>query len=208
MTVSDRVSWPGLVSGRATRGGPPRATRRLWQATTGRSRSAYTLIELLVVIGVITLLIAVALPVLSTARQTARTTVCLSNVRQVGVLLNAYLVDSDGMLPTLNNRGSTAEPGPALDTFLLPPGGDTAIYECPADDRDLYETTGNSYLWNVTVNGQPVDDLFSIIGGDRASRVPLVSDKEALHPELEDKIVVLYADGHAQRSLTFTVPGS
>lgn len=169
--------------------------------------AGFTLIELMVVIMIVGGLIAFSLPMISSVRDSAKTTRCLSNVRQIGVMLNVYLVDSEGVLPELHNRGSVSEPLPAVDTVLLPPSGDTRIYACPADDRDLYETTGTSYLWNFTVNGQRVDDLFSIVGGDRKDRIPLVSDKEDFHPELEDKIVVLYADGHASRSLDFALTG-
>lgn len=176
-------------------------------ASPRRRAPGFSLIELLVVVVVVAGLLAILLPAVGGVRDAARTTRCLSNARQVGVMLNAYLVDSEGVLPVLHNRGSVDDPLPALDTVLLPPSGDTRVYECPADDRDLYETTGTSYLWNFTVSGQRVDDLFSIVGGDREDRIPLVSDKEGFHPELEDKIVVLYADGHASRSLEFALTG-
>ncbi|MEM6333912.1 MAG: prepilin-type N-terminal cleavage/methylation domain-containing protein [Planctomycetota bacterium] len=168
-------------------------------------RPAFSLIELLVAIAIIAVLIAILFPVIRSAQSMARTTACLANCRQIGILLNAYLVTSDGTLPALNNRAATTDPGPALDTALLPASGDTRVYRCPADDRGLYDTTGSSYFWNFTVSGQRIDDLFSIIGGDEPSRVPLVNDKEGFHPELRDKIVVLYADGHADRSLNFSL---
>jgi len=167
--------------------------------------AGFSLIELLVAIGVAALLVAILLPALRQTRNVALTTQCLSNACQMGVLLNSYLFESNGVLPTLRNRGSTAEPGPALDTLLVPASGQTSVYHCPADDASLYKTTGSSYFWNFTVNGQKIDQVFSIVGGDAASRVPIVSDKEGFHPELKDKIVVLYADGHAERALIFSI---
>jgi len=174
-------------------------------ALASRTPRGFSLVELVVAIGIVALLVAILLPTARHARNVALTTKCLSNTRQMGVLLNVYLVDSNGVLPTLNNRGSTAEPGPAMDTLLVPESGDTGLYHCPADDASLYETTGSSYFWNFTVNGQRIDDIFSIVGGDAASRVPIVSDKEGFHPELRDKIVVLYTDGHAERALIFSI---
>src|SRR5437667_1209392 len=59
----------------------------------------FTLVELLVVIGIIAVLISILLPTLGKARKAARTTVCLSNLRQMGTAWVMYLSDSKGHLP-------------------------------------------------------------------------------------------------------------
>jgi prepilin-type N-terminal cleavage/methylation domain-containing protein len=65
-----------------------------------RSADAFTLVELLVVIGIIALLIAVLLPALGKARAAANRTVCLSNIRQLGIGVLMYCNDNKGWFPT------------------------------------------------------------------------------------------------------------
>ncbi|MEM1097371.1 MAG: DUF1559 domain-containing protein [Planctomycetota bacterium] len=65
--------------------------------TTGRR--AFTLIELLVVISIIALLIGLLLPALGAAREAARSSACLSNLRQQGIGIYAYAQDYDQQLP-------------------------------------------------------------------------------------------------------------
>ena len=65
----------------------------------GASRLGFTLVELLVVLGVIAVLIALLLPVLSRARSEATRVVCLSNLRQVGLAFLAYANANKGWFP-------------------------------------------------------------------------------------------------------------
>jgi prepilin-type N-terminal cleavage/methylation domain-containing protein/prepilin-type processing-associated H-X9-DG protein len=66
---------------------------------TFRDRNGFTLVELLVVIGIIAVLISILLPVLHRARQAAQAAVCMSNLRQWGMALEAYVDQYKGMLP-------------------------------------------------------------------------------------------------------------
>ena len=65
---------------------------------TDRSRG-FTLIELLVVIAIIAILAAILFPVFARAREQARKTTCLSNLKQIGLACHMYADDHDEMLP-------------------------------------------------------------------------------------------------------------
>lgn len=59
----------------------------------------FTLLELLVVMAIIGILFSILLPSLSRARGEAFKKVCLSNLKQIGILNALYVSDSDGRLP-------------------------------------------------------------------------------------------------------------
>ena len=61
-------------------------------------RTAFTLIELLVVIAIIAILAAILFPVFAKAREKARQSSCLSNVKQIVLAAAAYSADYDGQV--------------------------------------------------------------------------------------------------------------
>lgn len=63
------------------------------------ARKGFTLIELLVVITIIGLLAALLFPVFAKARERARQTVCESNLHQIGLAIQMYQADCNGLLP-------------------------------------------------------------------------------------------------------------
>jgi prepilin-type N-terminal cleavage/methylation domain-containing protein len=104
------------------------------------ARRAFTLIELLVVISIIALLIALLMPALGSANESARHAQCLSTKRQLLLGYSAYSVDNKDMLmigvPSYNKEAfvrpsgnASAITGGALFEYL--PTLD--IYQCPED---------------------------------------------------------------------------
>jgi prepilin-type N-terminal cleavage/methylation domain-containing protein/prepilin-type processing-associated H-X9-DG protein len=83
----------------------------------GASRRAFTLIELLVVIAIIAILAAILFPVFAQAREKARQTTCLSNLKQVGLATQMYVQDND---ERLFFYASTASPSRSHTGAVLP----------------------------------------------------------------------------------------
>jgi prepilin-type N-terminal cleavage/methylation domain-containing protein len=73
-------------------------------------KTGFTLIELLVVIAIIAVLMAMLMPVLARARESARRVVCSNQVRQVGVAIVAYAADYSSRMPIYNSSTKAQQP--------------------------------------------------------------------------------------------------
>jgi prepilin-type N-terminal cleavage/methylation domain-containing protein/prepilin-type processing-associated H-X9-DG protein len=73
-------------------------------------RKAFTLIELLVVIAIIAILAAILFPVFAQARESARMTSCLSNMKQIGLALRMYCQDYDETNTSIYQGWGTGDP--------------------------------------------------------------------------------------------------
>lgn len=76
----------------------------------GRRADGFTLIELLVVIAIIAVVAAILFPAFAQAREKARQTACLSNLRQLGSAVVMYLQDNDGGYPVVRARVASDPP--------------------------------------------------------------------------------------------------
>ena len=142
---------------------------------THRQKYGFTLIELLVVIGIITLLVAILLPVLGRARESARRIQCLSNLRQMVIAANVYVNDCQGFYPVaywykfdgttsvslawdLTTVTAAGRPARVVPGLLWEGDGTLRIQQCPSFEgaanwlADPY--TGYNYNTSYIGHGQ------------------------------------------------------
>jgi prepilin-type N-terminal cleavage/methylation domain-containing protein len=128
-----------------------------------RRNEGFTLIELLVVIAIIAILAAILFPVFARARESARKTSCLSNIKQIGLGFMMYAQDYDETLPGVPFGSCptcwpwAAWPGTPGDgwmaafyTPLQPYIKNVQILQCPSQNPigRWYDQNGISYMYN------------------------------------------------------------
>jgi prepilin-type N-terminal cleavage/methylation domain-containing protein/prepilin-type processing-associated H-X9-DG protein len=99
----------------------------------GKSKvKAFTLIELLVVIAIIAILAAILFPVFGRARENARRSSCMSNLKQIGLGLVQYSQDYDERMVPVGRTAVGYHAGRYLDPYIK----SQQIWKCPSSTRN------------------------------------------------------------------------
>jgi len=139
----------------------------------------FTLIELLVVIAIIAILAAILFPVFAQAKEAAKKTSCLSNIKQISLAAQMYEGDYDDIIPLAGYQDFTTN-APTTWMFLVDPyvksgypvsttlegGKGFGVYQCPDYSAPPATTPAPSHSYALNFNYSPtyITDIVTVDG--------------------------------------------
>jgi len=152
------------------------------QMRTVRDRiRGFTLIELLVVIAIISILAAMLLPALSTAKKTAKKAQCINNLHEMGISLIIYADENNGYAARANSPHWWEVLAPTLGARTSTNFTRIKVYVCPSYPDPDPRYPGQQQLVCFVVNGwtfsSPTDPMGTeIIGLSKMTSIRRPSD--------------------------------
>ncbi len=158
------------------------------QSNRSKAHAAFTLIELLVVIAIIAILAAILFPVFAQAREKARQTSCLSNLRQLGLGMSMYVQDYDESFPFAQYNANPADGTwrGTIGPYTKAAVGAGGMFTCLSDSEIQSATEPTSYAVNGVLFGfnggnDPVDVTPSLTLADMIAPAEVLAMGEAAH---------------------------
>lgn len=151
--------------------------RKVHRRRMKKERTVFTLIELLIVIAIIAILAAMLLPALNKARESARATACLGNMKQIGTASGMYSGDSNDFIVSDELDQSGGAELRWQYKFFDYLGKNEKVYRCPSDTlARKNEAAALSYALNYPARKAELDFGYRYApGGKKISAVKNVS---------------------------------
>ena len=173
--------------------------------------NGFTLIELLVVIAIIGILAGILLPVLSRARESARKTQCMSNVKQIGMGLIMYANENNESFPSDSAYSGSYPAMRGLNLLYDTYVSDNKVFNCTSDTTvtgasnagmsvstsggtEAFTSTQSSYGYDRSHT--QADDADVALAADRPPATPSATASTANHNSRGQNVV--YVDGHVE----------
>ncbi|MFA5645192.1 MAG: type II secretion system protein [Candidatus Ratteibacteria bacterium] len=171
-----------------------------------QKKIGFTLIELLIVIAIIGMLAAIILPALSEARERARITTCMNNIRQIGAAFEMYAGDYYERFPYHEYALYGNSDKSLFPAYIK----SSKTFWCPSNQRNRCPDTIDATNWHNSYAF-----VFGLSTGNKASPPPpLISDKgiyngkisTAAYPNIPESAALV--GNHYRGINTFYMDGS
>ncbi len=169
-------------------------------------RRGFTLVEMIVTIGIIAVLMAMIIPAVKGIQNEARSTACMSHLRQLYASIDSYRVANKEVLPMCEFLPVATDQGPqgGLPEILKAyQPKDAEIWRCPADfDEEGSLSTGTSYVYVVGLIRYTPQIQFAV----QQSMIPYMMDltmsqkmKDRIRLEAEAKLTTRFYESNADK---------
>ena len=147
----------------------------------------FTLIELLVVIAIIAILAAILFPVFAKAREKARQSSCLSNLKQIATATLMYAQDYDETMPRYLHSGINMTAQTAIQPYMK----NEQIWVCPSGSDFYY------YYWDNPTGTGAVTGIKGSYGYNQHLSAYILADVErpaetGVWADCQERLVILH----------------